>query len=145
MPIPPLTEDGLLPSGIHNATIEEVNEMFGHGGNRHGLMARLREFLAELRQWQMMDELLLDGSFVTAEQDPHDIDMVLVFQQHYDMSREVSPYEYNLRSHRMVKKRFGFDLFAVRPNTPRYMKLIELFSQVKSRPDATKGIVRLLP
>lgn len=44
MPIPPLTKDRLLPPGIHDATIDEVDDVFGHGGNRHRLMAKLREW-----------------------------------------------------------------------------------------------------
>ncbi len=145
MPLPPLEQNGLLPPGVHDATMDEVEATFGRGSTRWGLMAKLREFVTELQQWRLTDELLIDGSFVTGEPNPHDIDLLLVFPIDYDEGRDVSPYEYNLRSHRMVKKRFGFDLFAVKPNTPRCLKLIDLFSQVKNRPGEIKGIVRLRP
>ena len=146
MPIPPLDANGLLPPGIHDATLDELEEAFGGpgaGSRRRALMKSLRSYLAEVKQWRMMEELLIDGSFVTDKPDPDDIDLLLVLPVGYELTRVVSPYEYNLRSHRMIRKRFGFDLFAVRSNSADYDRFVQHFSQVRERPGLRKGIIRV--
>jgi hypothetical protein len=69
--------------------------------------------------------------------------LLLVLRTDYDLRIEVSPMEYNLRSHRIVKRRFGFDLFAVRPQSLEYNKMIELFHQVRNLPALRKGLLRV--
>ena len=146
MPIPPLDSDGFLPPGIHDATVDELDEAFVRirlTARRYTLMVKLRSYLVELNQWNMAEEVLVDGSFVTNKPDPNDIDLLLVLRTQYDFGREVSPYEYNLRSHRMVKKRFGFDLFAATSDSKDYARIVDIFSRVRDRPTRRKGIVRV--
>lgn len=143
MPIPPLDATGLLPAGIHEGTIEEIAAQFSGSPERRSLWDTLTRYLAELRRWPLAQELLVDGSFVTSEPEPHDIDAILVLREDYDLTREVSPFEYNLRSHRMIKRTYGLDVFVVRPRSPEYFRFVDLFSQVRQRPDDTKGLVRV--
>jgi 5'-3' exonuclease len=62
-------------------------------------------YVADLRRWDFAQELLIDGSFVTAAATPNDIDVVLVLRADYDLLQEVSPFEYNLRSHTPDERR----------------------------------------
>jgi hypothetical protein len=143
MAIPDLNADGLLPPGIHCADLEEIARIFGQSAARRPLMNELERYVAELRRWSLAQALLMDGSFVTDQQQPHDIDVVLVLRDDYDLRRQVSPFEYNLRSTRMVRRHYGLDLFAVRPNSLEYDRFVQLFSEVRNRPDLLKGIVRV--
>ena len=81
MSIPALNQDGLLPEGIHDCTLEEIKARFGSfqaTDQRPRLLARLESFLAEVRAAGLVRSVLVDGSFVTSKADPHDIDLVVV-------------------------------------------------------------------
>ncbi len=81
MPIPTLNEHGLLPPGIHPCTLEELEGRFdggGFGSHRYELILRLRNFLTEVRKVTFVAWVAIDGSFVTAKEEPGDIDIVLV-------------------------------------------------------------------
>jgi hypothetical protein len=71
--IPPFTDTGLLPEGLHRATWNEVVERFGCTRRRKRLLAGLREAAANLRDAGAR-YLWLDGSFTTAKPDPGDFD-----------------------------------------------------------------------
>lgn len=143
MPIPAFDATGLLPTGIHDGTIEEIAARFAASPDRRSLWETLLQYLAELRRWPLAQELLLDGSFVTSEPAPHDIDAILVLRDDYDLTQEVSPFEYNLRSHSMIKRTYGLDVFVVRPRSPEYYRFLDLFSQVRDSLDVSKGLVRV--
>lgn len=144
MPIPELNNNGLLPRGIHDATLEEIAEVFGYGSTRNALMEDLRRYALALIRWPLAQALLIDGSFVTDQAQPNDIDVILVLRGDYDLNQPVSPYEYNLRSTRMVRKAYRLDLFAVRPNSLEYDRFIDLFCEVRGHPELTKGILRVV-
>ena len=93
----------------------------------------------------MPQAILIDGSFVTDAAEPNDVDPVLVLRDDYDLSKSVSPFEYNLRSRRRVQKAYGLDLFVVRPQSVDYDRFVEFFSQVRNQPGQTKGLVRVQP
>jgi hypothetical protein len=77
--IPNFTSTGLLPTGIHLATLEEVELAFGRGTDtRIRLYESLRAFLELARSFQMFTSIVIDGSFVTNEPDPSDVDVVLI-------------------------------------------------------------------
>jgi hypothetical protein len=143
MPMPDLNADGFLPPGTHDAGLEDIAETFGQSATRRALMNNLRRYVAEVRRWPLAQALLVDGSFVTNKQDPNDIDVALVLRGDYDLRRQVSPVEYNLRPTRLVKREYGLDLFAVRPNSLEYDRFVQLFSQVRNRPDLLKGMIRV--
>lgn len=78
MSIPALTEHGLLPPGVHACTLDEIVGFFGTGETRPLLCSHLRDFLSEIRGYQLFDRVFVDGGFVTAKKRPKDIDVVLV-------------------------------------------------------------------
>ena len=69
---------------------------------RTRLWARFTEFMGEVKACDLMEAVLLDGSFVTAKPDPNDIDLVLVVSANYDFSADFQPSEYNVLSKRRV-------------------------------------------
>lgn len=146
MPIPNLNTLGLLPPGRHVCTADEIAGRFGafHGGEqRPQLMQKLMAFIAEARASGIVSSLLVDGSFVTAKPAPNDIDLVVVVPETHDFSADLQPLEYNVVSKRRVQRRYGFDIFVARENSPEHGKWVEFFEQVRLEPGARKGILHL--
>jgi hypothetical protein len=74
MPIPELdARTGNLPPGVHDATWDELVGTFGFNSRRAELLHGLHEALQSLAQAGCR-RAYIDGSFVTAEEDPGDFD-----------------------------------------------------------------------
>jgi len=87
--------------------------------------------------------LIIDGSFVTAKPDPNDIDLILVLAPLHDLRADLLPTQYNLVSRKSVRRRYGFDIIAVRENTPEYDEALAFFQQVRGQRALRKGLLRL--
>lgn len=88
--IPPFRSDGYLPEGVHVCSEAEVLFRFGTVNRRcRRLAIRLRRWIELGRQLEAR-RLLVDGSFVTAKEEPGDIDSVMLLPQdfHQRVSRE---------------------------------------------------------
>jgi len=123
MPIPALNADGFLPVGVYDCTLSELRGRFGafHDSNqRPRLFARLEEFISALRQSGLFEELLVDGSFVTAKPSPNDIDLVAVLRSGHDFERDLPMSEYALVSRTHLRRRFGFDVILAERDTQLY-------------------------
>lgn len=77
MPIPEMTEFGLLPAGVHDCTSAEAEEIFCHNDCRREIWEGFSRFLARLEELPQPSEILLDGSFVTDKVSPRDVDVVV--------------------------------------------------------------------
>jgi hypothetical protein len=146
MPIPAPNKDGLLPEGIHDCTLGEIEARFGSfqgTDHRPRLWAALRAFLRELKAAGLGSALLVNGSFVTAKPAPEDIDLILVLPAGHDLSRDLSPAEYNVLSSQRVRRRHKLDLLVTRADSDQYRRYLSLFQQVGLEPSKTKGILRI--
>lgn len=77
MPIPDFDSTGLLPAGIHDCTLQEMQLRFAWNTHRTGLYGKLQTFMtSELRQ-RFPDPVYCNGSFVTDKDLPEDTDIVL--------------------------------------------------------------------
>lgn len=77
MPIPALNEHGLLPAGVHDCTVEEVQASFGWNEHRRQLTEGFTQFLRDEIHDEFGSPVYADGSFVTDKERPNDIDVVL--------------------------------------------------------------------
>lgn len=78
MSIPTFTSFGPLPPGIHDATLAEINAVFGAtNSRREDLFGKLDQFVQASKRFQLFTALYVDGSFVTDKPSPGDIDAVL--------------------------------------------------------------------
>ncbi len=148
MPIPEMDEAGFLPEGIHEATMEEVRERFGRfqrTDRRPTLFAKLSTFLAEVRATGLVEAVILDGSFVTAKDEPSDIDLILVLDRTHDFRADLKPFQYNILAKRRARNRFRFDIVAAAEGSDRLAESVDFFQQVKERPEIRKGILKVLP
>ncbi len=146
MAIPPLNEHGWLPDGMHDCTLEEAAARFGgfqHSDRRPTLWARFVEFAREAKACGLIEAIIMDGSFVTAQPSPNDIDLILVMPSGHDFSADFRPSEYNIVSKRRVNQRFGFDLLVARADSEEYRRYVRLFHQVRLEPGHQKGILRI--
>src|SRR5438445_2479805 len=146
MPIPPFNEHGLLPEGIHDCTLAEIEARLGgfQGSDRRlQLWARFTEFFAAAKASQLIEELLVDGSFVTANPDPNDIDLVLVVSARHDFTADLPPSSYNVLAQQRVRRRFGFDIVVVKNGTENLVQASECFAQLRQRPALKKDTMRI--
>ncbi len=79
MPIPAFDRFGLLPGGIHECTIKEVEVDLAWNDERRRLTALLQEFIAvELTpRFTTVPPVVLDGSYVSQKASPNNINLVL--------------------------------------------------------------------
>src|SRR5712671_6989687 len=87
---PPLTAAGDLPEGIHVATLAEVIERFGQGTPRRIMLGRRLQHIYQLvGQTGCVARFVLFGSFITDKPEPNDVDIFLLMEDSFDVSRVV--------------------------------------------------------
>ena len=146
MAIPQLNSNGLLPVGIHDTTLDEIRERFGvfqENDRRPKLFAKLVEMVAAMRASGLFEELLFDGSFVTAKSAPNDIDLVAVLKPGHDFERDLPMSEYSMVARTVLRRRFGFDVVVAERDSRLYNSYVELFSRVCAAPNLKKGLLKL--
>ena len=77
MPIPDFDQYGLLPEGIHNCTIAEMADVLCWNDHRWELLANLVACLEIEIRPITQEPIIVDGSFVTDEEYPKDIDIAI--------------------------------------------------------------------
>ena len=79
MPLPAFDSRGDLPVGVHQATLAEVIERFGHGTpQREIVTARLIRIYELARRTGKLLRFVIFGSYVTTKPEPNDVDIILV-------------------------------------------------------------------
>ena len=147
MPIPLLNEMGVLPPGIHDCLLDEVEDCFGsfkRTDQRIRLFKKLQAYFAEIKGTELAAAVIIDGSFVTSQEVPNDIDLILVLKAGHDFQASLRPFEYNVVSRRRVRTQFGFDLVTAVDGGQELRDYIQFFSQVRDRADVSKGLLRVL-
>ena len=150
MPVPPLTAAGLLPVGIHDATLHEIGEAFGKANDaRAALFASLKAFFGELSVFgSLIKGVYVDGSFVTSKAVPGDIDLVVVHDEDDFPALDDHPHADYLHED-LAKERYGFDLFVEFDATT----MVRFFQRVSTEfalehglaAGHSKGIIRVVP
>lgn len=77
MPIPTLEPNGLLPTGVHECSLEDISAQFTWNDHRIGLFTSFRRFHDSELKPQFPYPIFFDGSFVTDKELPDDTDVVL--------------------------------------------------------------------
>jgi hypothetical protein len=147
MPIPALNAHGLLPPGTYDCSLEEITAAFGtFGGSdrRIRLTEKLNEYVGMVREAGVGQQIYVDGSYVTNTEEPGDIDVLLILREDIDLGQELPPFQYNVRSGKFVRQRFGFDFFFGFAGDPSAERLLSLFRRVKGYPGLEKGVLRVI-
>lgn len=143
----------LLPEGIHDASLAEIERELSLSNRRRMLFDNLKQYIAGVRMTGWVCQILVDGSFVMPSViEPDDIDIILVLPADWDMSRtDFKLYEYNVLDRTHTKRSFKIEVYPVLPDSERYRFFVNLFSQVRIEwcqkfgwpTDSRKGIVRV--
>lgn len=141
MAIPSLDPDGLLPTGIHRATVEEILERFGTGSDRRrDLGIRLDQLIALARHVRAR-RMLVDGSFVTSKLEPGDLDIVVWLDDYYVQLLEAQDASAQMLE-RLIVSRSSDDLFAVY-NDSGWCEWADFFAQVAETGERRKGLIEV--
>ena len=140
-PIPPFRPDGYLPEGLHVCSEAEILFRFGSSSRRRRRLAlRLRRWLALGRQVKAQ-RLLVDGSFVTAKEDPHDIDTVILLPTNF-MQQIAEEFPPALELEEMLLTRRPEEIFAAEDETD-WQEWVAFFSQTRESDKRRKGLVEI--
>jgi hypothetical protein len=77
MALPKFTYHGLLPEGIHDCRLEEMEEMLVTNPQREVLWKRLKLFIEWAQSTDRFSCAYIDGGFITNKIFPEDIDVIL--------------------------------------------------------------------
>lgn len=84
--MPPFNSHGYLPEGVHDTTLERLQERLVFNPKRAILWDRLQEFLRWVVSTGAFSHAYIDGGFITTKPHPEDIDVIL--QTHIPFSPE---------------------------------------------------------
>lgn len=86
MSLPKLNKEGELPEGIHQATIGEVITQFGSGSQQREIVTqRFLRIYQLAKETQHLSRFIIFGSYITSKTKPNDIDIVIIFDDDFDM------------------------------------------------------------
>jgi hypothetical protein len=139
--IPPFRPDGYLPEGVYMCSEAEVIFRFRSSGRRRRrLVLRLRRWI-ELGRQVGASRLLVDGSFVTAKEDPDDIDTVILLPEDFTEQLE-REYEPALELEEMLLTRRPEEIFAAEDETD-WEEWVDFFSRTREPDGRRKGLVEI--
>lgn len=114
MPLPPIAQTGDLPQGVHRASLQEVLNYFGEATVQRKLVGmRLRRVYNLVAATGHLKRFIVFGSFVTAKAEPHDVDVFLIMDDTFDLSR-VTGEARLVFDHPAAQSYFGASIFWLR-------------------------------
>ncbi|MBI4840145.1 MAG: hypothetical protein HY803_03565 [candidate division NC10 bacterium] len=114
MPIPPLTDNGDLPLGVHPASLREVLDRFGGGSpQRKAVALRLERIYEVARTSGHLARFIVFGSFVTDAPEPNDVDVFLLMEDTFDAT-QLSGEARLVFEHAAAQAHFGSSVFWLR-------------------------------
>jgi hypothetical protein len=81
--IPDFDEQGYLPPGVHQATLDEIEERFGQEPELRRVEMESLRWLADLARRAGVLRIIVNGSFVTDTYEPNDVDCALLIGPDY--------------------------------------------------------------
>ena len=144
MALPNLNYAGELPEGVHQATIDEVIAQFGSGTSQREIITeRLRRIYQLAKGTGNLQRLIIFGSYITAKPEPNDVDVVLIFDDDFDVaacSAEVK----RLLDHQQATIEFRASIFWIRPSLLFLQTLDQFIEGWQTKRDGTRrGIVEV--
>jgi hypothetical protein len=109
LPIPNFVTGGILPTGIHDCDLSEVESVFVYNNRRQFIWQSLTSYFSQIKSVSDIDIICIDGSFVTDKENPKDVDIVVEFSS-YGRLRDLSMSMPNLFMRPILKDRLPIDL-----------------------------------
>ena len=145
MALPPLTEGGDLPPGVHSAHLSEVLDRFGVGSaQRRAVALRLARIYRIARASGHLARFVVFGSFVTAKQDPADADAFLLMEDAFDASRLTGEMRV-LFDHPAAQSVLGASVFWLRRLAALEGEIATIEHWQMKRDGSLRGIIEIVP
>lgn len=114
--LPALSNNGLMPPGIHEASWKEFSSRFGYNAARKEQLFNMELLLQEMRKQKAGDRAFVGGSFVSNKEIPGDFDMTWrVSGERIGELQKSAPI---LVDRTLQKANLGGELMATYPNSP---------------------------
>jgi hypothetical protein len=140
--IPPFRADGYLPEGLYLASEAEILFRFGSSTRRRRRLALRVRWWIELTKQVRGQRLLIDGSFVTAKEEPNDVDAVILlpldFPEQVEQGNEAA-----LALEEMLLTRQPEEIFAAEDEID-WNDWREFFCRTREQDDRRKGLVEVI-
>jgi len=105
---------GDLPTGVHRATLRETLGRFGKGSRQRLAVAQRLERVYEIgKSTGHLARFIVFGSFVTAKQEPADVDVFMLMDDGFDAGRATGEARL-LFDHAAAQAHFGASVFWLR-------------------------------
>jgi hypothetical protein len=149
MPIPDLTEKGLLPIGIHDCSFGDIEKQFAFNSSRKVLWDSFIQALMEIKQTFKGSVIFVDGGYTSTKPITSDIDIVLEFSD----STPFKIVQYFVDQKSYFKNKYNVHVNVRIENHPKTLKDTSLYFQyiktedkkkLKLPPDAKKGILKVI-
>lgn len=136
LPIPNLDSDGLLPEGIHECSIPEIETIYGWNPHRLDLLDKFSACLVQEIRPVFSEPIYFDGSFVTDKDVPDDIDMFLDLNNSSDAIKWMGLiFQRNHQSRLLRDYRVHFWV-----NLPGFSDFSMFFQYIGTKTASTKGL-----
>jgi predicted nucleotidyltransferase len=113
-PVPAFGKNGDLPRGIYRVTLQQMLRHFGKGSwQRVAVAQRLERIYRTALATGHIARFVVFGSFVTAKKEPADVDVFLLMDDSFDMSRLTGETRV-LFDHATAQAHFGASVFWLR-------------------------------
>jgi hypothetical protein len=100
---------------VYKASLDDVIARFGHGTPQRQLVTtRLRRIYELARATGKLERFVIFGSFITAELEPNDVDIVLVVRDDF-REQDYDPDVFPMFDHRRAQRELGASIFVIRP------------------------------
>lgn len=145
MVLPPLTDAGELPPGVHSARLAEVLDRFGKGSaQRQAVALRLARIYRIARAAGHLARFAVFGSFVTAKREPADVDVFLLMEDAFDASRLTGEARF-LFDHLAAQAWFGASVFWFRRLAALEGEVAAIEQWQVKRDGSLRGIIEIVP
>jgi hypothetical protein len=145
MPLPPFTDTGELPIGLHTATLRETVQRLGTGTPQRQLVsARLERICQIAFATGHVAKLVVFGSFVTDKPEPNDVDVFLLMEDTFDASTLTGDAQL-LFDHLSAGTHFGASVFWLRKMSAWEGEQAAVEYWQAKRGGGQRGIVVILP
>lgn len=142
--LPDFTDEGLLPAGIHRATLGEFAErftVFSRSDRRFQVFRQIERLVADAKRSEIVQSVLVAGSYVTAKPEPNDFDCILVLDPSI-VGETLRPFQYNLVSRKAARRIYGGDIAPAVAGSVALTQYVEFFQ--RTREGKAAGIVEIV-
>lgn len=99
--LPEFNEHGNLPPGVYRASLSEIEERFGCETEVRRVQTESLRWLVDLARRAGVQRIVMDGSFVSTNPEPNDVDCVVLAPEAFPLDPEAE--DKRLRARGMIE------------------------------------------